>query len=104
MAEKSGTITDPTGRELEVRLLSGMERMRLMRMWGPAANVQIWLGNAMIASMVRSIDTIPVPLPVSVEAAERLVDKLGDDAIETIASWAQENTPSRAAVIEEAKN
>jgi hypothetical protein len=65
MSDVSATITDARGRSLEVRRLSRRETMRLMRQWGQASNVEAWLGNSLVASCVRAIDGVPVPVPAT---------------------------------------
>lgn len=88
-AQATETITDSLGRTIEVRRPSRLESMRFTRQWGVACNVEVWIGNAMLGAVARSIDGVPMPAPATADAAERNVDRLGDEGLTAIAEWLQ---------------
>jgi hypothetical protein len=93
---------DARGRSLEVRRLSRRETMRLMRQWGTASNVETWLGNSLVASCVRAIDGVPVPVPATPDQVEILVDKLADAGLRAVADWLSEQQPEDTQAVKEA--
>lgn len=80
-------VTDARGRQIEVRKLTRRETMRFMRQWGTASDVQMWMGNALIAAHAKSIDGVPLPAPISADMVEAVVDRLDDDGIQAVADW-----------------
>lgn len=96
------TIADARGRQIAVRRVTRRESMRLMRGWGTACNVQMWLGNALLAATARSVDGVPLPNPVTPEQAEATVDRLDDDGLNAIGEWLQ--AQAEVDVTEAAKN
>ena len=101
-AQASEVVTDAAGRSIEVRRVTRRESMRLMRQWGAACNVQVWLGQAILASCARSIDGVPVPPPATPEAAEILVEKLDDAGLDAIGAWLQDSAEKSADAFKEA--
>ena len=87
--QASETITDANGRQIEVRRVTRRESMRLMRGWGAACNVQIWLGQAMLSACARSIDGVPCPIPATPDQAEALAERLDDTGLEAVGAWLQ---------------
>lgn len=80
------TIVDGRGRRLDIRKLTALDKLRLFKAAGPELSQnQPWLGMAMLASAVVSIDDVPVPGPVNEQQIEALVGRLGDDGIAAIA-------------------
>ena len=92
----SEVLTDADGREIEVRALSVLERRRLIRNWGLAADIDRWVGEAMLAAHVRTLGGLPVLMPTTPDAADILVDKLGPAGMDAVATWLQANN-ARAA-------
>lgn len=73
------SVTDGQGRLLEVRRPGALDRLRLFKAVGPAlAENERYLGYAMLAMCVQSIDGVPVPAPVNEGQLEGLVARLGD--------------------------
>lgn len=73
------TATDGQGRVLEVRRPGALDRLRLFKAVGPVlAENERYLGYAMLAMAVSSIDGVPVPAPVNEGQLEGLVARLGD--------------------------
>ena len=81
MAEASGTsdVTDGLGRVLSVRRPGALDRLRLFKALGPGlAQNDRYVGYAMLAMCVGSIDGVPVPQPSNEGQVEGLVQRLGD--------------------------
>jgi hypothetical protein len=76
------TVTDALGRALVLRRPGALDKLRLFKAVGPylAAN-DPYLGMAMLACSVTSIDGVPVPAPVTEQQIEALVSRLGDEGI-----------------------
>ncbi len=73
------SVTDGQGRLLEIRRPGALDRLRLFKAVGPAlAENERYLGYAMLAMCVQSIDGVPVPAPVNEGQLEGLVARLGD--------------------------
>jgi hypothetical protein len=102
----SVTATDKTGRKLVVRRLDALAKLRLFKAVGPTnSKNDPYLGMAMLAACVLSIDDIPVVLPVNEQQIEALVAKLGDDGIEAVAEVMPQLMPDTSEeTIEAAKN
>ena len=81
------TITASDGRSIEVKKLSRRETMKLMRQWGAASDVQVWLGNAIVAAHARSVDGVPLPTPNTPDMAEASVERLGDAGVQAVVDW-----------------
>ncbi len=86
-AGAADTVTDSAGHVIGVRRRSRREVMRLLRGWGAAANVDAWVGQAMVAASATSIDGRPLPEPITPDRAEAAADQLGDDGLAAIAAW-----------------
>lgn len=86
-------VTDGQGRVLEVRRPGALDRLRLFKAVGPAlAENERYLGYAMLAMAVSSIDGVPVPAPVNEGQLEGLVARLGDPGLVAV-SGALEDAP-----------
>jgi hypothetical protein len=81
-------VRDPEGRELSVRRLTALDRLRLFKAVGPDLSQNApYLGMAMLAVAVTAIDGVPVPAPVTEAQLEALVLRLGDGGIAAVAEW-----------------
>lgn len=98
------TITDARGRQIDVELLDTLKRRRFLRNMGAAADVQVWLGEALVAAQARSIDGVPVVLPATPDQADALVARLDADGINAIAEWLQGKAEARLSGADAAKN
>lgn len=97
-------ITDNTGRRLELRPLSALDKLRLFKAAGPQlAHNQPWLGMAVLACSVAAIDDVPVPLPATETLIEAMVQRLGDAGINAVAI-ALAPQPDTATTLANAKN
>jgi hypothetical protein len=88
-------VRDADGRELALRRMSALDRLRLFKAVGPQlAQNTPYLGMAMLAASVCAIDGVPVPPPVTEGQVEALVSRLGDAGIAAAASiFAEETVP-----------
>lgn len=85
-AQSAPTVTDAEGRELMLRRLTALDKLRLFKAAGPMLSQNhLWLGMATLACSVISIDGIPIPQPSSEGQIEGLVSRLGDSGINAIA-------------------
>ena len=97
-------VTDPQGRRLHLRKLTALDKLRLFKAAGPhLAQNQPWLGMAVLACSVAAIDDIPVPMPTNENLIEALVQRLGDDGINAIATALAPETDT-ATITANAKN
>lgn len=73
------TVVDEEGRTLELRRPTALDRLRLLRAVGPQGALNDrYLGMAMLAACVLSIDGVPLPFPVNEAGVETSVQRLGD--------------------------
>jgi hypothetical protein len=80
-------VRDADGRELVLRRLTALDRLRLFKALGPSLSQNsLYLGMATLAAAVTAIDTIPVPCPVTEGQLEALVGRLGDTGIAAVAA------------------
>ena len=78
-AATASSVTDAGGRVLEVRRPGALDRLRLFKAVGPGlAQNDRYVGYAMLAMCVASIDGVPVPQPANEGQLEALVQRLGD--------------------------
>ena len=85
-AREEFTAVDRAGRSMCVRRMDALDRLRLFKTLGPSLSVNApYLGMALIAASISSIDGVPVPPPVTEEHIEALVRRLGDDGISAAA-------------------
>ncbi len=86
-------VRDADGRELALRRMGALDRLRLFKAVGPQlAQNTPYLGMAMLAASVCAIDGVPVPPPVTEGQVEALVSRLGDAGIAAAASVFAEAT------------
>ena len=87
-------VVDAGGRQLLVRRMTALDRLRLFKAIGPVLSQNnSYLGMAMLASSVVMIDGVPVPAPSTEGQIEGLVAKLGDIGIAAVADILASNTP-----------
>jgi len=86
---------DEDGRELVVRRLTALDRLRLFKAVGPVLTQNsAYLGMAALAASVISIDGVPVPPPSTEGQIEALVGRLGDGGITAIAQALAPSQPA----------
>ena len=100
------TVVAPDGRRLTLRQLSALDKLRLFKAAGPTlAQNQPWLGMALLACSVATIDDIPVPPLVNELQIEAMVNRLGDSAIAAIAEALRGNIqPTQSELLANAGN
>jgi hypothetical protein len=77
---------DIEGREFAVRRPDALDRLRLFKALGAELSLNTpYLGMALLASAVTTIDGVPVPAPVTESQLEALVRRLGDSGIGAVA-------------------
>jgi hypothetical protein len=78
-------VTDSRGREIEVRKLKPLERLRMLEIIGAQnAENQPYLGYAMLAYSVNKIDEQVVPKIGSKLALEAVVARLDDEGLNAV--------------------
>lgn len=105
-ATAAQTVVDSDGRRLMLRQLTALDKLRLFKAAGPLlAQNQPWLGLAILACSVASIDDVPVPPLVSELQIEAMVNRLGDTGIAAVARAVQRNAePKRSELLANAGN
>lgn len=85
-ANEMWTTLDGLGRRLTLRKINALDRLRLFKTLGPTlAQNSPYLGMAMLAVAVTTIDDIPIPPPVTESQLEGLVARLGNEGIAAVA-------------------
>lgn len=81
-ANATVTVTDPRGRQITIKDLSALDKMRLASLVG-AQNVknEVVMGYAKLAYTVMAIDGQPQPRLTTWLKVEALVQRLGDDGL-----------------------
>ncbi len=86
-AQRGPLISDARGRELALRRLTALDKLRLFKAAGPSlAQNEAWLGMAALACSVAAIDGVPVPPPATEWQIESLVGRLGDDGLSAVSA------------------
>lgn len=97
-------VTDAQGRQLALRRLHAVDKLRLFKAVGAElAQNQPYLGMAMVACSVTAIDGVPVPVPVTEGQVEALISRLGDAGM-TAAAQAMEPPPGDEMLRDDAGN
>jgi len=88
-------VTDRKGRELRVRRLSALDRLRLFKAIGPElAENAPYVGMALLAICVTDIDSVPLPIPMTEGQVEALVQRLGDEGLAAVSDALLESSPA----------
>jgi hypothetical protein len=89
---KTVQIRDCTGRNLTVRRINAIDRLRLLKVAGPdLSQNDAWLNMAALTLSLVEIDGIPRPAPINERQIETLVTELGDDGLRAVAQALSEN-------------
>lgn len=78
------TVTDSTGRVLVVKPLDALGQLDLFEAAGENSGNHVWLGMAMLACSVQSIDGTPIPMPNSRQTIRGAVKRLGDAGLAAV--------------------
>ncbi len=90
-AATTETVIDGTGRQITIRRMTALDRLRLFKAAGPSlAQNQLWLGMALIASSVTAIDDVPMPPPSNEIQIEAMIGRLGDAGVAAVATALQQ--------------
>lgn len=85
-AQATKPVIDALGRHLLVRQPGIVQRMRVFKVIGAEASKnEIYLGHAMLAVSVLSIDGVPVDPVLTLDELEELLELVGDEGIEAAA-------------------
>jgi hypothetical protein len=105
-ATATETVSDGDGRRLSLRRLTALDRLRLFKAAGPLLSQnQPWLGMALIASSVTSIDDVPIPPPSNEAQIEAMIGRLGDAGVAAVAQALQQiSEPGVAELVDNAGN
>jgi hypothetical protein len=98
------TITDAEGRRLLVREPGIREKMKLIRALGPAADIQVYIGQVMLAACVIRIDDVPLPMPSNPDMADATVEKVGKAGMDAVGEWYSAKTAAEKIAQDRAKN
>ncbi len=102
--EANITTEDARGRKIEIKKLKTLDRMRLFELIGSAnAGNEPYLGHAMLAYSVVSIDGQPVPPMKTKIALEGVVQLLDDDGFNAVAAAVTEHFLANAPTPDEFK-
>lgn len=86
-------ITDKNGRKISLRRVGVVETLRLFKALGPELSVNhAYMGYAKIAAAVATLDGVPVPIPNSESSLENLLERLGDDGADAVATAIEPET------------
>jgi hypothetical protein len=89
---KTIQIRDCLGRNLTVRRINAIDRLRLLKTAGPdLSQNDAWLNMAALTLSLMEIDGVPRPTPTNERQIETLVMELGDDGLRAIAEALNEN-------------
>ena len=79
------TVTDATGRVIELQRPNALDRLRLFKAVGPVlAEHDRYLGLAILAACVTAIDGVPVPPVATENQIEALVQRLDDPGLTAV--------------------
>jgi uncharacterized membrane protein YoaK (UPF0700 family) len=99
-AAEQFVVRDALGRQVSVRRLSALDRLRLFKAVGPdLAQNAPYFGMAMLAASVTAIDGVPVPAPMREGQLEALVQLLGDEGLSAAADAFSEDTPETVELV-----
>lgn len=94
-------VRDAQGRELLLRRLTALDRLRLFKAIGPVLSQNnLYLGMATLAASVTAIDTVPVPPPATEGQIEGLIARLGDSGIAAVAAALAAQAPAPMGSVE----
>lgn len=90
-AQRPATATDAAGRQIGVRRMGPLDRLKMFEVIGPEnSKNEPYLGYAALAFHVGSIDGEPVARPATKLQLEALIQRLGDDGLEAVGAALQE--------------
>jgi hypothetical protein len=79
-------VLDPLGRNLSLRHINALDRLRLFKAAGPELSQNnAWLDMAALALSVTEINGVPRPTPTNERQIEAAVVELGDHGLRAVA-------------------
>jgi hypothetical protein len=79
-------IHDNLGRNLKVRRINALDRLRLLKAAGPELSQNdAWLNMAALVISVMEVNGAPRPTPINERQIEAAISELGDQGLEAIA-------------------
>lgn len=87
------TVQDSLGRTIECRHPTALDRLRLFRAIGPHADNDRYLGMAMLAVSVTTVDGIPMPFPTAESGIEAAIYRLGDPGLKAVGDVLHPDAP-----------
>jgi hypothetical protein len=91
-ASKTIQVRDCKGRNLTVRRINAIDRLRLLKAAGPdLSQNDAWLNMAALTLSLVEIDGTPRPAPVNERQIENLITELGDEGLRAVAKALNEN-------------
>lgn len=94
-ATRLGEKVDASGRRILVKGLSPLEVYRLAKIMGEAADSGFARNYAAIAASVREIDGEPEAFPNSDREIEAMLQRLGEEGLDTVAAALEELSKSK---------
>ena len=84
---RTARVVDSEGRIIEVRKISAVNMMRLYAAVGPEkSEVDRYMGYSILAASVFAIDDRNLPFPRTAGEVEYVVDKIGEEGLEAVAT------------------
>ena len=89
------TVTDSRGRTIIVRKLRSLDRMKVFELNGAEnAKNEPYLGYAVLAYAVSSIEGVPLPVPTTKIALEAVVKRLDDEGLLAVSKAFEKFNPA----------
>jgi hypothetical protein len=86
------TVTDKQGRDITIRKLNALDRLRLFEALGASLSENLaYMGYALTAASVIKIGTEQRAFPANKRSVEASVDMLGDDGLEAAGTAYRDN-------------
>jgi hypothetical protein len=98
------TVTTDDGRVLGVIEMDPADQLDLFEACGDLSTNQQWVGMALLACSVRSINGVPVPQPANKLQVRALAKQLGKKGIAAVAKFLGEKQADAPEVVAAAKN
>jgi hypothetical protein len=91
------TVTDTKGRQIGIRKLKALDRMRMFEVLGAEnSKNEMYLGYSALAFHVSSIDGEAIHRPTTKVALEALIQQLGDEGLDAVGEALQKQMKEAA--------
>lgn len=89
-ANQTDTVTDARGRQLAIRKIGALDRMKMFEVCGPEnSKNEAYLGYAALAFSVAKIDDEDLPRIDNKLRLEARIDRLGDEGLDAVGAFFQ---------------